>query len=377
MRSFYRMSLLGAILLTAGMAWAITFSSIIIDGDLADFAADEALAPDPADDSTYGANNELTALHLTWDADALYLGLPYRAENTAVMLLLETGKTGGVSDLCYGGAFSANLQGPAFDLLLAFFAPSDHAAAPTPYLYALDAGSSTDISGAAGVQIQLVETVSTLGREGAMEAAIPWDLIYGLGSGAVPPGATLRLAAVIRGALDQDNLGDVSPEPLGGLQPDKCGQGSATVIDQLHQVVIDLDGDGAPDPGRAPGGSSADAGPPADAAPLSDQSLAPDLAPGPDQGQNNDLPLADAAPPSDQGTPGDQSALSEVGANELGPGDAGPGDGTPGADAEKKVLQEEGCNCSVTNNSPGALVSCLLLLGLVVLRRSRREDPRR
>jgi hypothetical protein len=70
-----------------------------VDGDLLDFAADEETAGDATGDSVYGANNDLSKLWVTWDKTKLYLGASYVAWGTGVMVLLETGTSGGAATL--------------------------------------------------------------------------------------------------------------------------------------------------------------------------------------------------------------------------------------------------------------------------------------
>jgi MYXO-CTERM domain-containing protein len=348
-------------------ARSATYHTITVDGDRADFSADEALAGDPLGDSTYAENNDLSALSVTWDAERLYLGVDYRAENTAVMLFVESGAAGGISDLCTSAVFPANLQGPGLDLLVAFFAPSDHGAAPAPYVYALSSAGAVDITGQPGVEVQLAESVSALGRDGSLEAAVPWDLLYGLGAGAVPPGATLRVAAAIRGSLDGDNVGDVSPDPSTPLQQSECGAGPATVLDLFHLVVVDPGGDGIPEDGWSPGLAPADAG------------ASPDTSAGGDTG----AAAEDAgAVTEDAGVPDAGPALdlpSADGISAEGPrpaGDAQRADGDPSRDAgPSTVVQEEGCGCAAPGPGPAlpaGLVTALLAgLGPAVRRRRR------
>ncbi len=375
MRRTARNALALGCLLCAGVVFATTHHGIVVDGSLADFATDEKIEADPLGDSSYGSNNDLSTLYVTWDAQKLYLGFEYKAEQTAVMLLVEAGKTGGVTSFCkpgYSGAFPANLQGPDFDLMLAFFAPADHGVAPSLFLYTLASNGSSDVSTSAGVELKLSETVAALGRDGRVEAAIPWSLIYGLGAGKVAPGAKLQLALAIRGKLDNDGIGDVSPEPSGGVKTGACGS-AATVIDKLHQLTVDANGDGLPEAGWAPASNSPsvkpDGGPPPDSAP-----------PKPDQGSPADHGSVDQGAKPDKavlldGTPGqDQGAREQGSASDLGGGEKKlGGDKKLSADTGKKTAsQDEGCACSLSTRSLASGWSALaLLLALLLWRRGR------
>jgi uncharacterized protein (TIGR03382 family) len=355
-----------------------------VDGDPSDFSADEKLAGDPTGDSSYGANNDLSTLHVTWDAQRLYLGFGYKAWNTAVMYLVETGESGGVSSFCppgYSGGFPANVVGPGFDLMIAFFATPD-AAAPVPYVYALASGSSTDITSSTGVQVAIDDVADTTATNplhtGSVEVAIQWDVIYGLGAGVVPTGASLQIAGALRGQSDGDGLGDASPDPTGGVQGSACGA-TATDLDVFHLLTVDASGDGVPDEGWAPATNSgtSDAGVP-DSGPTPDLTPPPDLVPAPDAATTTDLPLARDQGAADQaratdGPPADLAAGSDAAA---GDGPLGAADGAASADATAGGdRQDEGCACSARGDRTGAMSSLALvaLLALGLLDRRRRH----
>ena len=358
-RLFLPLGLLAAVTIATAV-YASTLHTITVDGDLADFAPDEKTAGDAVGDSVYGANNDLSTLHVTWDAQKLYLGFAYKAEQTGVLLLVDTGKSGGVSSFCksgYGGAFPANFSGPDFDLMVAFFAPADHGTSPAPYVYALAAASSTDITSSSGVQVKLVETVATAGRDGKVEAAIPWDTLYGLGAGKVPSGAALKIAGVLRGKSDDDGLGDASPDPTGGVKNVACGS-PGTVLDKLHQVTVDASGDGVPDTSWSPGPNTpkTDGGPPP-----------------PDKGQPDK-----AGPAVDRpATIGDRSARDGKWLRDY-QGSVGDFRERDLARRDKRIIKidtgnknDEGCACAVADGRSGDLLLLGLALAvLLVLRRS-------
>jgi MYXO-CTERM domain-containing protein len=359
----------------AGVVWATTHHSVTVDGDLGDFAADEKTAGDPSNDSDYGYNNELNQLLVTWDASHLYLGFDYVAWGAAVIYLVETGKSGGTTQLCpnqgwTGPAFPANVQTQAadgMDLMVAVYL-DDTGAAPTAYLYTLSATSSTDISSVTGVQVTVKETVDTTTQEhkGAVEAAIPWGTIYGLGAGKVPAGAQLKIAGLLRGKNDGDGLGDLSPGAKGVPKPGNCWSSDANLLSQFHQVTVDSDGDGDPDPGWSPGpnvaksdgGPPQDSAPPPDLSPAPDGKLLPDTMPPPDGPPSDTVATdlhqtadssPDSSPAADSGIVDSAGPLADAGL------DGGAGD-----------KQEEGCACSAkASTPPSASLIALLILGLV------------
>ena len=195
-------------LAVAGVVWATTYHTITVDGNLVDFAADEKTAGDPANDSLYGVDNELTTFYATWDAQKLYLGYDYKIQGGAVMILLNTAATGGVTNLCpaggYAGSYKANAQSASaqqpFNFMIAFFAnQSSPGTQPTVAVYSLGSNNSTPITSASGVAVALVESVSGDKRTGSVEVALPWDVLYGLGAGKVPANATIKIAGLLRG----------------------------------------------------------------------------------------------------------------------------------------------------------------------------------
>jgi MYXO-CTERM domain-containing protein len=347
---------------------ATTHHTITVDGVLTDFTADEKTAGDPATDSDYGADNELAALHVTWDANALYLGFDYTAWGAGVLYLIDTGKAGGVTDLCpnrgYTGAFPANLQASAsLDLLVALYAKADTSTKTIAAAHTLAANTSVDISQKSGVTIQHKETAAATQRIGVVELAIPWDQLYGLGAGKVPAGATLKIAGALRGKNDGDGLGDLSPGAKGLPKSGNCWSSDTNALTAFHTITVDANSDGAPDTGWSPGSntSKVDAGvPPADAAPTLDTS-APDAA-------TADATTVDAAPSTDSQTAADASgpATDAVATND------GPSKDITYVDAAVEgERQEEGCACSAKADAQAMALPLLFLVGFVLIQRRR------
>jgi hypothetical protein len=98
--------------------------------------------------------------------------------------------------------------------------------------------------------IMAFDPMHAYGYEGGSELAIPWDVLYGLGPGLVPTGTKIGVVASV--CWD--------PEPDGELGGDSAPNNvSATLpeIDNFHEVTVDGDNDGVPDPGNqasVPGG---------------------------------------------------------------------------------------------------------------------------
>ncbi len=399
-------------LLGLGTVWATTHHTITVDGKILDFTADEKTAGDAKGDSAYATNNDLTTLYVTWDASNLYIGFAYSAWGTAIMYMVDTGKAGGVSNFCpsagYKGAFPANIKGPSFDVMIGMWLAPNIVKQPTPYIYALANNTSKDITASAGVKVVMKETAlpKVPVHQGVVEAAIPWNVLYGMGPGKVPQGGRLRIAGVVRGAKDGDGVGDVAPNCTGAVSGKPCGS-AATNIDKQFTILVDGDCDGKPDKGckpgygSCPGGKGApcatkkDAGPPDKTAwpdkkaPTPDKALpTPDKkAPTPDKAlptPDKKAPAPDKAATLDTGKGDDFKAAPDSKAPakdgkvvaDAPPtkSDAVVGDTGAKADSGKKLQTEDGCACSAqgTQSMSMGLLGLGLLTLISVTRRRRR-----
>jgi MYXO-CTERM domain-containing protein len=342
-------------LLVAGSVWATTHHTITVNGTLADFDADEKTAGDPANDSTYGVDNELTTLYVTWDAQKLYLGFDYKVQGGAIMYLVDTGKSGGVTNLCaaggYTGAFPANVQGSNFNLMIGFYAnQSTPTTKPSVYVYTMASNKTTDITTATGVEVALTETVNVDKRTGSVEVGVPWDALYGLGAGKVQAGAQLKIYGVLRGKNDGDGLGDISPNPNNPVKNTACGGSDSNYLDNAFQEDIDTNGDGSPELGWSPGTNTPSS--------PSDAKITKDAAPSKD---------SKTTKPDGKVSTGDGAVT----------GDKGPTtDAKPKADLNKKApTKDSGCACSAPGSSGPDLATAALALALLaatLLARRRR-----
>ncbi len=216
--------------------WATPYNSPTVDGVISvspdDWDADELAGEDSVGDSPW-AGNDLHRLWLTWDAENLYLGIEYSISNNAMIVYVETGESGGVSDFSsergYGGAFPRNITFPdsvGVDLMVASWNGEG------PYVYTLSADESADITGGCRV---------ATGDSYEQEVSIPWSEIYPDETGIVRPGARLLIVAVIAGGDDwgaADALPD-NPSVDGGEGPHN--------LTRYIEITVDSDGDGIPD----------------------------------------------------------------------------------------------------------------------------------
>lgn len=247
---------------------------IVIDGVSSEFTPDEALfginqesgTPEESEnDSQWGPFNDLNQVKLTWDAENLYVACDGYIWNNNMILLLDL--TGGEPDN-QGLAAMTDLNSwrRNFDFSEdfspdLFFATWDGNAAPQIWTYAgpdqVTQVQSTQFLGAATF------LQNTPGR--AMEAAIPWNVVFagassrivdpvsGAETWAVPEGMThLRFAAVITAGPDGTGGPDSAPDNFNGHNNDSS---VLVLIDNFAVVPIDDSGgiaDGIPDFGIEP-----------------------------------------------------------------------------------------------------------------------------
>ncbi|RKZ32626.1 hypothetical protein DRQ33_05560, partial [bacterium] len=204
----------------------------IIEISQNDWEADELIADDPPDDS-YWSGNDLDNIWLTWDANYIYLGVEYSISNNAMLLYVECGKDGGVTDFNserdYSGSYPRNITFPdsvGIDLMVASWN------AQNPNVYLVADSSTTEITSSC---------IVATGGSYQQEIAIPWNAIYSDIEDIVFPGAQLKLVGIIAGG---DNWGAAdalpdNPAIDGGEGPHR--------LDEFISILIDSDYDGIPD----------------------------------------------------------------------------------------------------------------------------------
>jgi hypothetical protein len=214
---------------------------VTLDGH---FAADEwtDFALLDAGDSEWTGDNEIEAVHVTWDNTNLYLGIEGIVTQNSWVLYLDTdpGGPNGETDLTAidtwerGAVFTA----PGFAADWQYGAYQHQSEYDGQSFWKIESPTTT---GSATGTVQMAFDPNHLhGSDGGSELAIPWVLLYGLGADEVPPGAQISLVASV--CWD--------PEPDGELGGDSAPSNLAAdlpVIDNVWTVTIDGDGDGHPD----------------------------------------------------------------------------------------------------------------------------------
>lgn len=252
------------LLLAAGAGWAVPFHSPVIDGTIlgnasTDWDPADLVVNDIADDNTSQRTGNVRRLWCTWDEDNLYFAVTYQdwgsTEALAVYVDLELGT--GTRDAALLDVGPANIlfpEGHSIDLVLARNpADSDQGQtgpAPGVFLVAAD-GSTTDISELADVA-QGFNTGTGAEETGAnraipfwfnAEVALPWTAIY---PGGIPQNAVAKAAALItKGSADFNGV-DVAPN-----NPGIDGGSTQVTLTSLHASILDIDGNGQPDPANA------------------------------------------------------------------------------------------------------------------------------
>ena len=208
---------------------SLTYHTISLDGNLGVFDPDELIYQDASYDS-YWQGNELYGLYVTWDRNNLYLGLSYRVQNNAVLIVLDPGRGRGVNDINNLDWYPRNFQfyGMNADILCALW-NADISTGGVREILAKD--RTQPLRG-----VEIINNGAS-GDSSALMVKIPFEEIYGMGN-KVPPGVSLKVVALISG----------SDHTMGGdAIPDNESIGSSSAIRKYIKIVIDSNMDSVPD----------------------------------------------------------------------------------------------------------------------------------
>jgi hypothetical protein len=231
----------------------VTFApvtTIQIDGHVSD--SDWACAEERLDDwwdstwngSSPGDTNEINVVFVDWDSTYLYLGIRGHVKGNSWLLYLDTDVDGpnGFTDLTAidtwerGATFTASGFKPDYE----YGAYQHQGAYDSQGIWKILSDTTTQ---SIGSQVYMAfDPQHVYGFEGGSELAIPWDVLYGLGTGQVPTACKIGVVA----SLCWD------PEPDGELGGDSAPNNVSAAlptVDNFLEVVVDSDNDGVPDPG--------------------------------------------------------------------------------------------------------------------------------
>jgi hypothetical protein len=243
-----------AVLAIVSAAFALPHNTPMIDGhvtvDPNDWDLDEWAVDDSPYDNRWGANDaDLDDLYVTWDEYALYVGITttntHSVYGNGYLLYIDTDAQNGVTgatDFTYADFYPRNITFSTMgvDVLLGVW---NLDVGTLDIRHCSDPTSTTPVEG----------TYTEIGPWWLhIETGMMWDGLYGLGNGVVPPGTTLRFIAAIVGGVDSGAY-DAMPNTSTGVESDPGNPWYAyTDLDVYFEVVVDANGDGAPDTGVTP-----------------------------------------------------------------------------------------------------------------------------
>jgi hypothetical protein len=210
---------------------------IVIDGSTGEYAADEWVLddasprPERPDDSTWGSDNDIRRVAVTWDSTFLYIAVDCEAFQSGVMVWIEH-EAGGVTRL-------DGLDDLRRHVTFRDFAPNYIVSADRGGIVVARVGASRAMT--LRPEDEVPRAFAGSPGPGGLEVAIPW-------SEAAPPGGTVRLVAAITGGSETGS-GDAAPDPSVQLPARRT---AAVVLDQVLAVEVDADGDARPDDGASP-----------------------------------------------------------------------------------------------------------------------------
>jgi hypothetical protein len=219
-------------------------TAVTIDGFIDPTEWNECtMAVPDSNDSQWTAANEIDALYVTWDSSYLYIALDGVVSSNSWIIYLDVdpGGPNGEADL---SAIDHWERGAVFTYP-GFKCDFQYGCYQHQGIYDSDsfweiitATTSADRSDSI---VSAFDSNHNYGDLGGSELAIPWDVLYGLGPGTVPPNASISIVA----SLCWD------PEPDGELGGDSAPNNvtaSLPTVDSVHTFVVDGNGDGVPDP---------------------------------------------------------------------------------------------------------------------------------
>ena len=247
-------------------AVAVPFHAPAIDGVITgngtDWDAADLVVNDIADDVTNSATRlaNVRRLWLTWDADKLYVGVTYQDFGTeagtgaldALTVYLDLDRNVGPTQAALLDSLPANVALPAghhVDFVIGR-APADQYPGNKPRAFRVTDATGAVQSVSAQVTIAQAGNTGTAAKDAAKflfwnnaELAIPWTVLYPDLAGHVPEHAVIKAVAFIgRGDAARNGI-DPAPNNAGF----DGGTGAVTLAN-LHASVVDVTGDGVPDP---------------------------------------------------------------------------------------------------------------------------------
>jgi len=220
---------------------------IIIDGQSDDFTSDEEilsnLMGDPLEsssDSYWGEYNDVKQILATWDETYLYIAVEACSWDNNVMLFIDVYDDYGIEDMSEVTAWQRSFQFYNFnpDYFLATWDTND-----SPQFWRVQEGGSIQVDWDQSIETYSTFNTGSLGR--SMEVKIPWTSLI-VNNQSIE---SIKLLSLITSGDDYTSSPDCAPDNLGGMTNNSS---QMVVLDNYAEILIDGDGDGAPDIGVSP-----------------------------------------------------------------------------------------------------------------------------
>ncbi|HYW68432.1 MAG TPA: carboxypeptidase-like regulatory domain-containing protein, partial [bacterium] len=248
------------VLLLTASAMANSYSTPNIDGHVEfgetdnDWDTDERAGLDPRNDCRYYPDQgDLRDLWVTWDETNLYFGVRTTNGplNNGYVLYIDTDAQAGITgatDFTSADFYPRNITFSTMgvDAIFGVWNLLTDPAFRGFRHCTEDVSVMPDIEGAYAAVNPGVRNY---------EGAIPWEGLYGMGPGQVPPGTVLRFVTVVVGG-DGTGAFDALPTSSTGYESNpSTPDGATTQLDRYVEIPLDVNGDGVPDRNYPPGGS--------------------------------------------------------------------------------------------------------------------------
>jgi hypothetical protein len=222
-----------------GALTSITIDGLIDPGewDLCTFAV-----PD-SNDSGWTASNEIDGLYVSWDSVFLYLAIDGVVDLNSWILYIDVdpGGSNGETDLTAIDTWErgTTFTYPGFKADFQYGCYQHQGPSDSDSFFSIDSPTTTTVL--TDSIVSAYDSSHLNGDAGGSELAIPWNVLFGLGAGTVPTGASISIVASV--CWD--------PEPGGELGGDSAPSNTSAalpIIDNAFTFVVDADSNSVPDP---------------------------------------------------------------------------------------------------------------------------------
>ena len=241
-------------LVLASAAVGQPYNTPTVDGhvttDPGDWLPDEWVVDDVPDDSRWGSTDaDLDDLYVTWDATSLHVGITTvngpSGYGNGYLLFIDTDAQAGITGATdfssadfYPRQITFSTMGA--DVVMGCW---NLVIGTMGVRHCVDPSSTTPVAGWAGILDPGWKHI---------ELSVPWDGLFGVGPGQVPPGTKLRFISSVVGG-DMSGAYDAMPTSSTGVESNPSTPWNAfTDLDLFYEVTVDANGDGVPDNAASP-----------------------------------------------------------------------------------------------------------------------------